>query len=290
MCDEGNYKKVFNPSITFSLFICISAVILLFCIFYKQLDNSLFAHIVYPYSAYALIIFIIKFVKFCKFIGKYIKENSRIYKMYQFNSSAINKYTLIIGLGINLLYGVFKLSTGIYYKSWWFITFASYYLMLCFIKLELAKSFEQNKSKQYKNMKLIGIVLIVMNIVLTGITILIMESNQIFNYPGNLIYLVALYDFYLIINAIVNVFKYRAHNEPVLIASKFLNLTVAMVSIISLEVAMIYTFGNNDSEFKRTMTGILGFVVITINTIMAIRLIIKANKNIKFGKERIKIV
>ena len=52
-----------------------------------------------------------------------------------------------------------------------------------------------------------------------------------------------------------------------------MNLTVAMISMISLEVAMLYQFGENDIVFKNTMIGISGFVVAIVNFLMAIYLI-----------------
>lgn len=105
--------------------------------------------------------------------------------------------------------------------------------------------------------------------------ILIIKQNQIITYPGYLIYIVAMYDFYLIISALVNVFKYRKKNSPILISSKCINLTVAM---ISLEVAMIYQFGSNDSNFKLVMTSCTGLGVAIINSFMAVYMIFKSNK------------
>ena len=111
--------------------------------------------------------------------------------------------------------------------------------------------------------------------------ILILVQNQIINYDGILIYIVALYDFYLIISAIINVIKYRKNNSPILVASKCVNLTVAMISMISLEVAMIYQFGTNEATFKLIMTGSMGFAICIINSVMSIYMIIKSNKYLK---------
>ena len=217
-------------------------------------------------------------MEFYKSASNYIKENSKIYKAYKKNHKLISKYILIIGLIINFIYGVFKLITGIYYKSIWFMTFAAYYLMLCFIKLGLAKNYENSIVKQYEKIKHTGITLLLMNIILFGIIMLIINTNQVFYYPGYLIYIVAIYDFYLIISAFVSVIKYRKHKEPIILASKTVSLTVAMVSMISLEMAMFYTFGNNEVEIRNLITQILGFGVIFTNSFSAIMLIIKSKK------------
>jgi hypothetical protein len=54
-----------------------------------------------------------------------------------------------------------------------------------------------------------------------------------------------------------------------------------MISIISLEVAMIYEFGNNDSNFKLIMTACTGFGVALINSFMSIYMIVSANNKLK---------
>lgn len=79
-----------------------------------------------------------------------------------------------------------------------------------------------------------------------------------------------MYDFFLIIIAIINAINYRKNESPVLQASKFINLTVAMIS----------KFGD-DSSLKMTMTGALGFVVCLINFLMSLYMIINASKNMK---------
>lgn len=145
----------------------------------------------------------------------------------------------------------------------------------------IKKEHKDNLIKKYKKLKLIGITLLFLDLILSGIIILIIHQNQTFIYQGNLIYIVAMYDFYLIITAFINAFKYRKDKNPIMIASKCINLTVAMISIISLEVAMIYQFGNNEDYFKLIMVSVTGFFVAFINSVMSIYMIVKANKNLK---------
>ena len=139
----------------------------------------------------------------------------------------------------------------------------------------------KNSFKEYEKLKRCGIVLLLLNIVLIGMVVLILRTNQNIHYAGSVIYIVALYDFYLIILAFVNAFRYRKTNHPLLLASKGINLTVAMISILSLEVAMIERFGEQDQSFKVMMTGSLGFTICLINSIMAFYMIIKASRYLK---------
>lgn len=271
-------SQIFNPNKVLGCLICLTATVLLIIVFSFHMEDTVVAWIAYPYSVYALIVFIVWFIKACKFSNDFIKNNSKLYNFYQSHIKEFNRYSLVLGLIVNLIYGIFKLSMGIYYKSWWFITLAGYYLLLCTMKGNLIKDFKSTLEKQYGKLRHIGVILLCMNIILTGIIILIVNSHQTFYYSGYMIYIIALYDFYLIITAFINVFKYRKNSEPIISASKYINLTVAMVSMISLEVAMIYTFGNNDCEFKALMTLLMGIAVTVINSVMAILLILKSKK------------
>lgn len=271
-------SRIFNPNKILGSLICLSAAILLIIVFSFRMEDTVAAWFSYLYSVYALIVFIVWFIKVCKFCKNFIKSNSKLYNFYQNHIKEFNGYSLILGLVVNLIYGIAKLSMGIYYKSWWFITLAGYYLLLCTIKVNLIKDFKSKLEKQYRKLKHIGITLLLMNIILAGIIVLIVNLHQTFYYSGYLIYVIALYDFYLITTAFINVFKYRENSEPIISASKCINLTVAMVSMISLETAMIYTFGNNDADFKLLMTLLMGIAVAVINFAMAILLILKSRK------------
>lgn len=266
-------KSLFHPNKIVGFLLCNSSIILLIYVFTKHLEDTPLAYIAYLLSTYSLIVFIIWFIKACEFSSNFIKNNSKLYQQYDENKESITKLTFHFSLIINLIYGIFKLTTGIYFKSAWFITFAIYYLLLCFMKINLISSLKSNVEKEHRKLRHTGIVLLLLDIVLSGMIILIIHQNATFTYPGTLIYIVALYDFYLIITAIINVVKYHNHKSPFLTASKCMNLTVAMISMISLEVAMLYQFGENDIVFKNTMIGISGFVVAIVNFLMAIYLI-----------------
>lgn len=249
---------------------------LLIYVFTNHLEDTPIAYISYLLSSYALTIFCVWFYKACKWGNKTVKK-SKLYSLYRNNSSTIAKKSLFWAGMVNLFYGLFKLSVGIYYMSWWYITFAVYYLLLCFIKFIL----NGNEDRGFYKLRHTGVVLLILNLILMGIVILIIKKGHSVSYDGYLIYLVALYDFYLIINAIVKIAKHRKSHNPIILAHKCLNLTVAMISMLSLEVAMINQFGNNDDIFKYTMVICTCGAICLINSVMAVYMILKAQKSIK---------
>ncbi len=277
-------KKIFIPNNKIGFVLFNLGFGLLIYVFSCHLEDTSLAYVSYLLSTYALIIFCIWFCKVCKFGNKAIKK-SKPYQAYKKNELLITKYSLGFATFLHFVYGIFKLGTGIYYMSWWFITFAVYYLILSLMKLSIVKNIKngvgKNLQEEYKKLKLTGIILLLLNLVLSGIIVLIIRQNKQITYAGFIIYIVAIYDFYLIISAIINVIKYRRNHSPLLASSKCINLTVAMISMISLEVAMVSQFGTNESEFKIIMTSIMGAFACLINTFMSIYMILRANKNLK---------
>ena len=276
-------KTIFYPNRVVGLFFFLFGFGLLIYVFACHLEDTPLAYFSYILSTYALILFIIWFCKACKFSNEWIKKTSW-YQIYQKNESRIQRASLFFSSFLNIVYSLFNFVVGIYYRSFWFLTFAVYYFLLSFMRVSLLTHVEdlyKNSFKEYEKLKRCGIVLLLLNIVLIGMVVLILRTNQNIHYAGSVIYIVALYDFYLIILAFVNAFRYRKTNHPLLLASKGINLTVAMISMLSLEVAMIERFGEQDQSFKVMMTGSLGFTICLINSIMAFYMIIKASRYLK---------
>lgn len=90
-----------------------------------------------------------------------------------------------------------------------------------------------------------------------------------------------MYTFYITISAIINVIKYRSHGSPVMSAAKVISLTAALVSMLSLETAMLARFGNNETAFRRMMLGISGGVVCAFVLAMAVYMIVRSTKQLK---------
>lgn len=121
---------------------------------------------------------------------------------------------------------------------------------------ERSKTTDDNKASEWRRYRLCGVILLLMNVALAGMVILAVNENSGFEYPGMLIYVMAMYAFYAVITAVRNVVKFRKYGSPVLSAAKVICLTAAMVSMLSLETAMLTRFGAaEDAEFRQIMAG-----------------------------------
>ena len=275
--------------------------------------NPVIIYAAYLLSAYAFIITITGITGVVRWVKKGISAHPLARKLLAI--PLISRYlkedtfraetSLYPGFCINLLYAGVKMFSGIRYRSVWFATLAVYYIFLAVMRFSLLhhmrkeaagesriprrnktsllpkhlKGAASDKVRRWRRYRLCGIILLFMNAALAGIVILVVHQNSGFAYPGMLIYMMAMYTFYATITAVRNVIKFRKYGNPILSAAKVINLTAALVSMLSLETAMLTQFGSaNDPEFRRIMTASTGAGVSAIVLGMAVYMIIHATK------------
>lgn len=203
-----------------------------------------------------------------------------------------SELTLHGGLIVNLLYVGMNLFSGIRYRSTWFIALAIYYTLLSAMRAVLVryvhrKPTEQDVASELLRYRACGVILLLMNQALVGIIVYMVTQNKGFSYPGLMIYAMAIYAFYVTIAAVINVVKYRKRGSPVLSAAKVISLTAALVSMLSLETAMLAQFGSDQPEFRRVMLAASGGGICAIVLTMAIYMIARSTKLLKGIKQNI---
>ncbi len=263
-------------------------------VFAFDIQNPILRYAAYAASAYALTVTCTGLVYVNTAIGGVRKFVAAHPLMKKFRSTKVGeKYmtdarfragvSLYQGFFINLLYIVMKLVSGIVYRSAWFISLAVYYILLAVMRFLLARRLNvRDEAAELRRYRLCGIMLLFMNQALAGIVIFMVHQNRGFEYPGLLIYAIAAYSFYAVTIAIVNIVKTRRHKSPVLSAARAINLVAALVSVLSLETAMLTRFGGDDDPmFRRIMTGATGGGVCTAVIGMAVYMIIRANKKLR---------
>lgn len=165
-------------------------------------------------------------------------------------------------LGLNLLFSAIKGLAGWQFSSYWLISLAVYYLLLCLMKLGLLHtSRRQNRlTNEYARKQLAwhaycacGVKLMLMTIVLQGMVVLITTNNEHFTYDGLLIYPMALYDFVSLTLAILFMVRQRRKHTPIVVALKIVRFAASLVSILSLQTAMFASFGDGNLVMERWM-------------------------------------
>jgi hypothetical protein len=292
-------KKIFFLKPLPTVVIAVPSYVLVFFVLANESVPMPIAYISYILSAYAFIITITGFRKIINALKNSFWNlhlirafgNTKIGAQFFDNALFRSEISLHQGLVMNLLYVAVKLVSGIMYKSVWLIAFGIYYLLLAVMRGSLVhyvrnvaakeKQMGEDLKGEFRCYRMCGVVLLFLNQALACIVIYIVHKNQGMTYPGVLIYAMALYAFYAVITAVINVIRFRRHGSPIHSAAKVISLTAALVSMLSLETAMLAQFGGDDSEFRMIMTSISGGVVCTFVLAMAIYMIVRSTRYLK---------
>ncbi len=107
-----------------------------------------------------------------------------------------------------------------------------------------------------------------------GMIVLMVRTSSGFSYPGYILYLSALYTFYTMATAVINLVKFRRLGSPILSAAKVLHFVAAMMSILGLQTAMLSRFSVNGNDYRKMMNGITGGFVYGIVILIAIYMLL----------------
>ena len=289
-------KFYFRP-ITIVLLIISTIILLVYSLSYDKALNPI-KYFSYLYSTFSLIVVLLNIKRFYSYI-KHGFLNTNIFKNTKkllYKSKLIKKYfedvsfktliNLCFSAIINFSFIFIKFTNGILNKSVWFVSLALYYFLLTLIKIVLLNNLRKyDKKKEYKIYRKVGYFIMALNVALVIMIVQSVNSNVAVVYEGYIIYLTALYTFYLIISAIINVFIYKKYNSPILSSVKVINLLTASVSILMLQTTMIATFGKNEFEFMRLMNALTGGVISIITLSISSYMIIKGQKKLKASED-----
>lgn len=283
------YKVLFSKIWMIILLTVISTASLVF-VFVKGLETAWFSYGLYVLAFYTLTVLCIFLVKVLP--DRYKKIKSRVYE-----SSIGNRYltdmefrthvSLYRSFGINLLYIGVNIFSYILYRSWWFVVLAVYYTILAVMRFLLVwnvgkHGIGHNYLGELKSARLCSYILLSLNVTLSGAVLMILYQDKGYQYHGILIYVMALYTFYITTSAIVNLVKYRKYHSPVMTMTKVIALSAALVSMLSLETAMFSQFGQDMTpENKWLMIALTGAGVSIVVVTMSVYMIVRAHKEIK---------
>ena len=287
-------KRIFKLPPIPTLLIAVPSFALVIYVLANGMENTAVSYAAYILSAYALIITVTGIAGIVKWLREGIENHSLIKKAL--GIPLLEKYlkevtfrtetSLYQGLFINLLYVALKFGSGVYYHSVWFVSLAFYYFLLAVMRFSLlhhVRKRKNDKVSELKRYRFCGIILLLMNQALVAIVVIVIKQDKGFEYSGLLIYAMAVYAFYAVITSVMSVVKFRKYGSPVLSAAKVISLTAALVSMLSLETAMLAQFGGNDDAlFRRIMTSATGAGVCIIVLGMAVFMIAKSTKTLKY--------
>lgn len=289
-------KKLFHlPPLATLLIALPSFALVTYVLIIDSAEKGSLDYIAYLLSAYALVLVVTgtpDFIRaFCRLpLLRGIRSHPLKERFFR-DDTFRTRLTLYEGVLVNLAYAVVKLVCGILFRSSWLMAISVYYFLLVATRFVLLhhvnqKALGTDLRQEYQKCRICGIILLIINQALAVVVIFMVRQGKYYEYPGILIYVMAAYAFYAIILAIVNTVRFRRHPSPVFSASKVINLTAAMVSVLALETGMLAQFGSdNDMLFRTMMTSITGGVGCTVVFILVLFMIIRSTRKLKVLKK-----
>lgn len=283
-------KKILFPPIWVMLVLTIFSAAALVAVFLNGWELSVIAYISYALSVYTLCTVTIFLTMVLP--NRYRAIRQKIYEnpfgnRYMNDRGFRTKVSLYISLGINLLYVVLQGLQWYLFQSWWFVVLSAYYSILSVMRFLLLRYVRANEIgssilSEWKRSRVCACILMLVNLCLSGAVLLILYEDKGYDYPGILIYVMALYTFYSTINAMVQTIKYRKLGSPVVSTTKVIALSAALVSMLNLETAMFSQFGREMAvENQQLMIILTGAGISIAVNIMSAVLIVKSTRAIQ---------
>lgn len=252
-----DWKKIGKRSIFLPLWLIIAltiiSAVLLVLVSIKGWEETILGYTSYTISFYSLCVLTVFCIKVLPYKVKSAKK--KVYENKYGNRFLTDilfraHFSLYRSLCINLLYIGVNIACVLIYKTIWFAIFALYYVILAVMRFLLLKYIRKNKIasnmlEEWKRARICACILVLINLLLSGAILMMMYQNRGFEYYGILIYIMAMYSFYITTVAVMNIVKYRKYNSPVLSSAGNVSLAAALVSMLSLETGMLSAFGGN---------------------------------------------
>ena len=259
-------KKLLFPPVWIIVLLTVACIVALTEIFFNGWEMSLFAYVSYVLSFYTLTVICIfcwkVFPSFYKSAKRKMHKNKYIDR-YMTDAVFKSNVGLYRSLAINLIYIVVNAVSGYIYQTYWFVIFAVYYTIVAMMRFLLVRY-------------------VIKNLTLSGAVLMMVFFDRGFQYHGFLIYVIALYTFYITVTAVIDMVKYRKYKSPILSITKVVKMASALFSMLFLETAMLAQFGADTSpEVKRLMIMLTGAGISTVVVSMAIYMIVETTREIK---------
>lgn len=279
---KGNWKEIGKRLLfpnTFVVFLLFNLTIAgLLYIFMNHLDTHPIASCFYAVAFYSLVIVCARIPRIVKNVQKGLHANKYSHRYLTDRELRMN-FSMYRGLIITFVFALFKTVMGLVYHTPWLYAMAGYNVIMSILRfvvvyqsMRMGTDEESRQRRERITARICGWLLLVLNIAVSVIMYMVIVLKQTIEYHEIVVIALAAYTFYCFTMAVINVVKYRKKN-PIFSAIKNIDLVKAIVSVFTLQVAMLTRFGADgdlDMGFMNTLTGIA--VTVAINTIAALML------------------
>lgn len=284
------WKVLFPHTIIIFFLVNISTVLLLYAFLGEDCPEAV-AYPAYFISAYALTVVCARMPRIFK------KAKGRLYANRYANKFLTEKelrirISLYGGLLLNICFAIFKVVMGVMFQSRWLFAMAGYNTVLSVMRFLLVHRDQTNRKEETEEIrrirglhsyKVCGWLMLLLNSAISVIVAIVVFDDQKIVYPGFMIYAIAAFAFYCLTMSVINIVKYWNRSNPVFSAVKRIGLAKALVSVFTMQVAMLTQFGGEEFDY-RIANGATGSAVCVIITVMAV-LMLRERVNLQTAQE-----
>ena len=281
-------RAVFFPPASTGIALGILFLLLIAATFLFGLEDTTFAYAAYLLSAYGL--YLLVQCALVPLVRKVLRQLRRIPAVDRYFSDKVfaARVNLYRGFLINIAFVLFKLISGIIYRSYWFIAVAFYYLVLVFVKAGVVRSDLRGRRSgattqrdEWKIYRRTGWLLLLLNFALSILVFHVVRRGETYTYPGFLIFAIAAFAFYRISMAAAKVLARRKTESPLFRASRTVDFTVAVVAMFTLQTAMLSAFGGEDARATAVFNTVGGITAVVIVLTTAAVMILTTQKQLR---------
>ena len=284
-------RKLLTPPVWLMVALVLISAAALVAVFLKGWEETAVAYVAYVLSFYTLTVTVLYCVDVFPDCYRSVKQkvcNTEFGGRYMTDVRFKTHVSLYRSLAINLLYVALNLVSGLLYKSVWYVILAGYYTILSVMRFLLVRfvrgtGIGQNRLLELRRSRLCAWILLLVNVALSGAVLMMMYQGRGSEYAGMIIYVMAMYTFYITVSAIIDLFKYQKYQSPVMSTAKVIDLTAALISMLNLETAMLAAFGGADMTLRdqRIMIAATGAGISAVVIALAAHTIRRANREIR---------
>ena len=284
-------KRILFPHPAFTAILSVIALVLLVYGFIALETTHVFSILSYALSFYALMLVCLRVPDIIAFVRRFRREN-KYYLLYRSDVQLRMNISLYGSFAFNAAYAVFQLWLGLWHHSAWFYSMACYYLLLAGMRILLARTIRnhapgEEQAVEWHRYRLCGIMLLVMNLVLLVFILYFVYRIRVFYHHEITTIAMAAFTFASLATAIWNAVRYRQFGSPAYSAAKAISLASAAVSMLTLENAMLTTFGQGESEmFRQIILAVSGIAVILFVQGVALYMIVNATRNLRLNNSQ----
>lgn len=225
-------------------------------------ESSLWRIVSYLTAFYTLTVWCVQVPHLWR-LTRTFKQHNRYLRRWSDDTHWRTNITLGGSVLYNGAYALLQLGMGIRHRSAWFYSLAAYYALLAGMRFFLVKytrrhTMGEHPAAEQRYFRLCSRLLLPINAALSVMIFYMIHENRTVHHSEITVIAMAAYTFTALSAAIVNVIRYRRYQSPVLSAAKAVSLAAACVSMLTLENAMLNTFGG-DTMLPQTRHLFLAF-------------------------------